>query len=113
MVTDKHVDTISRSFCRRWDLLPTYLEMDRDVASDIKKQHREMEEEDKKRAFFFKWIEEKGSRATYKKLIIALLEINRVNDAEKVCKLLQPTPQLPQQLTLESSPDPQYGMSDQ
>ena len=44
-------------------------------------------EDEKRRNFFFKWRDTKGSGATYKTLISALLEIDCREDAENVCKL--------------------------
>ena len=49
-----------------------------------------MDEDEKRATFFAKWKEAKGSDATYKALISALLEIGCAEDAECVCKLLKP-----------------------
>lgn len=38
--------------------------------------------------YFYKWKKRKGSRATYKKLIWALLEIHDVESAERICSFL-------------------------
>ena len=99
-VTYEHVVEISHSCCKDWERLPPCLEMERIAASDINRSGGS--EEDKRRAFFFRWIDEKGSEATYERLIHALLEIKCRNDAEEICKLIQPILQLP---TSENAPD--------
>ena len=43
-------------------------------------------------SFFSKWKEAKGSGATYRALISALLKIKCVEDAEGVCELLKNSP---------------------
>ena len=85
-VTDLHINEISRSHCKKWKSLPTYLEMEAIVASDIEK--KPIEEEEKRNNFFSKWKEEKGSEATYKALIGALWKMRCREDAESICKLL-------------------------
>ena len=85
-VTDLHIDKISHSHCKKWKSLPAYLKMERIIASDI--DTKPIEEEEKRKNFFFKWQDEKGSKATYKVLIEALLEMKCKEDAESVCKLL-------------------------
>ena len=50
---------------------------------------QEMDEHQKREKFFSTWKENKGSEATYTKLIRALLTIESKEDAEFVCKLLQ------------------------
>jgi hypothetical protein len=87
-VTGKHIDKISHSCCKEWKRLPSYLDMEGIVGEDI--SGSQATEEEKKRNFFSKWVDTKGSGATYEKLIGALLEINCINDAETVCKLIQP-----------------------
>lgn len=89
-VTDKHVVEISQHFCEKWERLPPHLEMRKIAASDIKGSEKSGEE--KRREFFYKWIDEKGSGATYKKLIHSLLKANCIDDAEEICKLIQPQP---------------------
>ena len=85
-VTNIHIDKISRSHCEKWKSLPAYLEMEGIVASDIEK--KPIEEEEKRNNFFSKWKEEKGSEATYKALIGALLEMKCKKDAESVCEMI-------------------------
>ena len=50
---------------------------------------KEMDEDQKRERFFSTWKGNKGSEATYAKLIHALLTIESKEDAEFVCKLLQ------------------------
>ena len=53
---------------------------------------QEMDEDQKRERFFLIWKENKGSEATYIKLIRALLTIESKEDAESVCELLQKQP---------------------
>jgi hypothetical protein len=46
---------------------------------------------EKRGAFFRKWKEMKGSKATYKELIIAHLKTKKRNDAEEIARLLKDT----------------------
>ena len=48
-----------------------------------------LSEEEKRLAFFKQWKREKGSEATYKKLIDALEEMDCREDVENVCRVLQ------------------------
>ena len=86
-VTDKHLDMISRSCCKEWKSLPSYLGLETIVADDISRSGGR--EEEKRHGFLLKWRDIRGSRATYKHLIEALLDMKCVDDAEKVCKLLK------------------------
>ncbi len=86
-ISTLHLDEISLNFSRKWRFLPARLKMEDIVAYDIDRGPGD--EEEKRRAFFLKWKWTKGSNATYKALICALLEIKSRQDAESVCKLLQ------------------------
>jgi len=86
-VSERHVSDIALSHCRKWRYLPSYLELEDIVKSDI--DHGAGSEEEKRHSFLLKWREVKGSSATFKKLINALLEIDCHQDAESVCKLLK------------------------
>ena len=88
-MSDKQLDKIALSYCRKWELLCSQLEMEEIVEHDIKKSQSLITEEEKRRDFLFKWKNVKGSAATAKALISALLGINSVNDAEGVCQLLK------------------------
>ena len=98
-VTDKHIEVISRSSCRKWKSLYSHLEMKPIHVGDI--DCKEMDEDQKRVKFFSTWKENKGSEATYTKLIRALLTIESKEDAESVCKLLhdeqQPKEELKEQ----------------
>ena len=91
-VTDEHLDDIASSHCTKWRSLPSRLGMESIVVNDI--IHTFTKEEDRRNAFFYKWKDIKGSAATYRKLIEALLGIKCREDAEGVCKLtlLRETP---------------------
>jgi len=55
--------------------------------SDIDRDHKT--EKEKRAALLGKWKKKKGSAATYKRLIQALLDIECREEAEGVCELLQ------------------------
>lgn len=74
----------------QWRDLPPYLEMDAFIAEDI--DHRPINEDDKRCAFFVKWRDVKGSGATYGKLITSLLKIRGWEYAERLCEMLQDSP---------------------
>ena len=85
-ITEKHIIDISRSYCTKWKSLYAFLAMESIIAEDIAKNPA-YDEEEKRVAFFKKWRDIKGSDATYKQLISALLQIHCRNDAEGVCKI--------------------------
>lgn len=87
-ITEIHLDQISHSCCAQWKRLPVYLGMKNIVGANLSA----IVEEDKRHLFLFKWREARGTRATYRRLIKALLKIDCVEDAEIVCKLIQPHP---------------------
>ena len=87
-VTDRHLDEIASSYCRRWRSLRAELGLKAIVEHDI--DHSiPGDEEGKRLALFNKWKLMKGSSATYKALISALLEIKCQDDAEGVCEVLK------------------------
>ena len=89
-VTDEHLLTISRSYCKKWRSLYPYLDMKRiDVAIA---EHDGNGEENERLKFLEIWKAVKGCDATYKKLIDALLKVECRNDAEGVCELLKTSP---------------------
>lgn len=90
-ISDTHVDVLSRSHCKKWRPLHSYLELEEIVVSDIDRDCRHVEEADKRNAFFREWKRRKGSEATYRKLVYALLKTECRKDAENVCKLLAET----------------------
>ena len=84
-VSDIHIEEISRLYCKRWKLLCPHLEMEGIIVSDV--DHTGNDEREKRRAFLAAWKENKGSGATYRRLLYALLKIGCREDAEAVCKL--------------------------
>ena len=86
-VSDRHLDEIARSSCRQWKSLLTRLGVPRIVVDDI--DARQVGEDKKRRSCFFEWKAQQGSRATYRRLVEGLLEINCQEDAESVCKILE------------------------
>ena len=86
-ISSLHLNEISLNYCQKWRFLPARLNLKDIVADDISRGLGN--EEDKRHAFFLKWKQVKGSDATYRRLIGALLEIKCRQDAEAVCRLLQ------------------------
>ena len=86
-ITDRHLDEIASSYCRRWKSLRAELGLKAIVEHDI--DSIPGDEEGKRHALFNKWKLMKGSSATYKALISALLEIRCRDDAEGVCEVLK------------------------
>ncbi len=82
-ISDYHLNKIH---CSKWKQLPCYLGLDKIVAGDVSRDCAT--EEEKRFEFFSKWKETRGSDATYKSLISALLDCQCREDAESVCKLL-------------------------
>jgi len=101
-VSDVHIEKISYTCNIPWKRLCPYLEMERNLVFDLTKFT--LTEGGRRYSFFLKWKESKGSAATYKKLISALLEIKCVDDAECICKLLQRGSQHSQQPQPQSPP---------
>ena len=57
--------------------------------NDIDRSHPIGKEEEKRFTFFDKWKSMKKDEATYKALIVALLEINCQDDADGICGLVK------------------------
>ena len=107
-ISDAHLGDISLSYCSRWRDLPSRLDIKKIVVDDLDKNPILVDEDMKRSSFFSKWKEAKGSGATYRALISALLQIKCVEDAEGVCELLKNSPpsnQCPDQ-SLPDSPPP-------
>ena len=85
-IRDDHLESISRTSCRDWILLPAHLGLSVSVADDIERTSDS--QQSKRYKFLRRWKEIKGSQATYAKLIKALLAIDSRLDAEEVCKIL-------------------------
>ena len=86
-IRDFHLNKIAMYYCSKWRWLPCHLGMERIVAKDI--SCTSAAEEERRFHFFNEWKERRGSEATYKNLICALLSIDCREDAESICKLLQ------------------------
>lgn len=86
-VSEAHLETISRSSCKDWKRLPSHLEMKDIVVSDIIAD--QTNELGRRFEFFRQWKKEKGHKATYKQLVLALLNIQCRDSAEKVCAILK------------------------
>ncbi len=88
-ISDRHLEDFSRSSCQQWRSLPSRLGLPTILAEDIE---RSVSNEGERRHIFFQeWKQRKGFEATYKRLIEALIGINRREDAEKVCQLMKDT----------------------
>ena len=84
-ISDLHLDEIAETRCAYWKSLPSRLGLQDTVTRDIDKDFTE--ELDKRREFFQQWKQKKGSEATYRSLVRALLDIKQRRDAEYVSKL--------------------------
>lgn len=92
-VSDSHLECISRSSCKHWKSLPAHLGLETITAEDSDRKYADPGS--KRYDFFQKWQQMKGSGATYKQLVLALLIINCRQDAEAVCNVLKSSvPQL-------------------
>ena len=86
-INELHIQEISINSCSDWKCLRPHLSINKTVVDDISKNHTE--ERYRRQDFFATWVEQNGSNATYYKLIEALLNANKKEYAEFVCKLLQ------------------------
>ena len=87
-VSDAHLNDFSTNCCSEdWKLLCPHLKLNGVVAEDIDREP--LSPKLKRKSFFGKWKQEKGSDATYRVLVCALLRINHRQDAEYLCKLLK------------------------
>ena len=86
-VSNKHLALFSLSLCGRWKMLPALLDMEPITAEDAAKDAGN--EEGKRYRFLLKWSQSQGFQATYKKLILALLELKCAQDAGQVCRRLK------------------------
>ena len=98
-VSDGHILKFSSSHGSKWKLMPAPLDLKNIVAEDIDRAPKS--EEEKRHTFFTTWKQVKGSFATYKALIIALLEVDCQEDAESLCRLV---PQDPQNAKTDAEP---------
>lgn len=88
-VTSSHLDEISLRMCGDWRFLPSHLGLEDNVVEDINRKPTCTDEKGKRRELFRKWEQSKGSKATYERLIFALLKQEQRKDAERVCELLR------------------------
>ena len=86
-ISDVHLERLSSKCCGKWRKLTSHLEMDNIVKDDI--DRKGVGESEKRLDYFTEWKEQKGSAATYKSLIRALLKIDCRDDAEYVYQLFQ------------------------
>ena len=85
VISDLHLDEIGLSRCTYWKSLPSRLGLSKVIAKD---NDRDLQKEREKRCEFLQqWKQRKGSKATYRSLVRALLDIDQRLDAEYVCKL--------------------------
>lgn len=85
-VTELHLQEISRNRCEDWAWLYSHLNMSQIIVNDIQKS--KAKEKDRRLEFFQKWEKENGDKATYFKLLQALIANKSIADAEYVCELL-------------------------
>ena len=85
-VTIDRFNAVSRSLSE-WRSLAPHLGIAQQVVEDIEKDYHE--EGRKRSAFLKEWQQKFSVLATYRKLIEALLEIERTDDALKICELFK------------------------
>ena len=85
-VSDVHILDLSMKHCKKWRSLPAFLDMDQISVSDL--QYAMGSESDKRKLFLEKWQQEKGSDATYRVLMAALLSVQCRDEAEYICNVL-------------------------
>ena len=88
-ISDSLLNQIALEHCACWKFLPPHLDLGNITVSDTTLSVPSSSERDKRLEFFQRWKRTKGSEATYKKLVAALLNIGEQQDAEMVCKLLK------------------------
>ena len=86
-VTSDRFHEVSLSLSEWRRLAPILTNEAEQFVEDIERDYDE--EEEKRSGFLVKWTQEFSIRATYKRLIEALLKIKRRNDAKKICELFQ------------------------
>ena len=87
VVSDTHLEKLSRSGCKQWKSLPPYLNLDTILVEDIDKSQKS--EREKRYVFLLTFKDMKGFSATYRQLITALLKIKSRHDAERLCEMLK------------------------
>ena len=87
IISDSHLRKFARSNCGRWKILAPELKVKNIEVSDVERDYKE--EKEKRVGFFMRWKQSAGTSATYRSLILALLEIGERQDAESLCKLMK------------------------
>ena len=86
-ISDKDIDKISQSCGFPYGRLSSYLGLKQVCAQDAKQDGKS--EPDRRAGLLEAWKQMKGSDATYRALIAALLEMERRDDAEIICNFLK------------------------
>lgn len=84
-VSKKDLDRVANNCEFPYERLAPYLDVKQ--VSDIEREGKS--EPGRRTALLERWNQMKGSDATYRALITALLDIEHRNDAEKICKWLR------------------------
>lgn len=82
-----HIEELCKANCTQWRQLPSPLDVETVSVGEIERST--VEESDRRLSFLSQWKQIKGSAATYRQLIMALLGIKCDEDAANVCKLLK------------------------
>ena len=85
-VTSARFHEVSHSLSE-WKQLAPILGISQQVVEDIEDENNKGEK--RRIAFLERWVQEFSIRATYRRLMEALLEIKRTDDALKICELFQ------------------------
>ena len=84
-ITDEHMLFISKELCCNFRDLMLRLHLRTTVNIDLSK----VDDDEKRHTIFKTWKKEQGSKATYTKLIKALLKMKCREDAKYICELLK------------------------
>ena len=85
-ISDDHLRAIVL-FLTSWQTVASHLDLSENDLDAIEREGKN--EEDKKRKVLQKWKGKFGFKATYRKLVEALLSLAKADVAEKVCRLLK------------------------
>ena len=89
-ITDLHLQKISTDIISEdWGMLNPHLDMADIAVSDARTAYQNAT--DQRLEYLKKWKREKGSDATYKKMIVACLNISNKSYAEAICALFMKT----------------------
>ena len=85
-ISDEHLREIA-IFLTSWRRVAVYLELSDNDLEDVEQEWKS--EQDKRLKALQKWKGKFGFKATYRKLVEALLSLAKADIAERICRLLK------------------------